>query len=93
MLRHEEEGFSPFVITAHSNETQQRVHTSNKNLVCVEPGFTGRTQDNDMFNNSVLHEEMKLPDFPLKEGGYILVDEGFACNGRVIRPTRRSEMN
>ena len=65
----------------------------NKNLVYVEPGFTGRSQDNDMFNNSVLHEKMKLPDFPLKEGGYILVDEGFACNGRVIRPTRRSEMN
>ncbi|KAK8813769.1 hypothetical protein WA556_000341 [Blastocystis sp. ATCC 50177/Nand II] len=34
----------------------------NKNLVYVEPEFTGRTQDNDMFNNSVLHEEMKLPD-------------------------------
>ena len=67
----------------------------NKNLVYVEPGFTGRSQDNDMFNNSVLHEKMKLPDFPLKEGGYILVDEGFACNGRVIRPysKKRDELD
>lgn len=67
----------------------------NKNLVYVEPGFTGRTQDNDMFNNSVLHEEMKLPDFPLREGGYILVDEGFACNGRIIRPysKKRDELD
>ena len=58
----------------------------NKSLVYVEPGFTGRTQDNDMFNNSVLHEEMKLPGFLLREGGYILVDEGFVCNGCVMRP-------
>ena len=40
----------------------------NKNLVYVEFGFTERTQDNDMFNSSVLHEKIKLPDFPLKEG-------------------------
>ena len=39
-----------------------------KNLVYVEPGFTGRTQYNYMFKNSVLHEEIKLPDYPLREG-------------------------
>ena len=65
----------------------------NKNLVCVEPGFTGRTQDNDMFNNSVLHEEMKPPDFLLREGRYILVDEGFASKGGVIHPYSIKEMN
>ena len=45
----------------------------NKNLVYVEPGFTGKTQDNDMFNKSVLHREMKLPDYPLREGGIPLI--------------------
>lgn len=51
----------------------------NKNLVYIEWGVTGRTQDNDMFNNCVLHARNKQISHWEKENLFWLM--------RVLRVT------
>ena len=58
----------------------------NKNLVHVDSNYTGRTQDNDMFMGSPLQAWLDGENSPLRPGGFILGDEGYANCGSIMRP-------
>lgn len=58
----------------------------NRNLVHIDPNYTGRTQDNDMFMASPLQRLLDGPNSPLRAGGFILADEGYANCGSIMRP-------
>ena len=58
----------------------------NKNVAHVDSNYTGRTQDNDMFMGSPLQAWLDGENSPLRPGGFILGDEGYANCGSIMRP-------
>jgi len=60
-----------------------------KNIVYVDSNYSGRTFDNTAFVNSpawdLIHNQGVL-----REGGFIIADEGYALNGKVLRPYRKN---
>ena len=61
----------------------------NMNLVHVDSNFSGRTQDNDMFESSGLPALLNGPHSLLRPGCFVVADEGYATCGRVMRPYDR----
>lgn len=61
----------------------------NLNLVYVDANYTGRTHDNDAWSLCYLQQLIDSDKCPLRDGGFILADEGYATSGRVLRPYKR----
>lgn len=60
----------------------------NLDLVYVDSNYSGKTHDNDMLLNSPLYRALQN-DLVLLPGGFIVGDEGYACDGHVMRPYGR----
>ena len=58
----------------------------NMNLVHVDPNYSGRTQDNDMYMSSPLRRAVDSAQCPLRPGGFIVGDEGYSNSGHIMRP-------
>ena len=56
------------------------------NLVNVESNFTGRTHDSDVYRMSSFATSLRQGNNLLKPGGFIIADEGYACDNHVMRP-------
>lgn len=56
------------------------------NLVNVESNFTGRTHDSDVFKMSSIACSIRQGKPILRPGGFIIADEGYACDSPVMRP-------
>ena len=50
----------------------------------IDPNYTGRTQDNDMFMASPLQRLLDGPNRPLRVEGFIQADEGYANCGCIV---------
>lgn len=59
----------------------------NYNIVFIFPNYTGRTHDSPAWMTSPLGVLMSKPETnPLREGSFIVADEGYACIGSVLTP-------
>ena len=56
------------------------------NLVNVESNFTGRTHDSDVYRMSSFATSLRQGNNLLQPGGFIIADEGYACDNHVMRP-------
>lgn len=65
----------------------------NKNIVHVDTNYSGRTQDNDMFMASPLQALLDSSQCPLRPGGFIVGDEGYANAGHILRPFNESNLD
>lgn len=61
-----------------------------KHFVYVDSNYSGRTFDNTAFTNSPAWDLIHNKGI-LREGGFVIADEGYALNGKILRPYQKDE--